>query len=413
MKPPEPCFYTAAESVTAGEPLEVFAHCPAGGELSISRLGADRTPEPPVLRTPIAPVTQLESYDRLTGFAWTSQAMATDASWRPGLYLVGLSSRHGDFRQAVIVSSSEPADVGVVLATNTWSAYNDFGGLSNYEDNALPLPLRWFHRAARIMNASIVLGERHVIPTVPLPASRPNARINQELTDPSADPVQDFSHLTRAEWAVLRHLDRQGAEYNVFTDRELASDPRPSSAKLLVFAAHSEYWSNEMQGRLITFTAGGGRALFLSGNNWYRRVRMTAHGLEVVEQKTDPDHVARHLGAAYTAEGYESSAPYRVTQPEHPIFANTGLGLGDLFGGPGERGEGASGHETDKIRASSGAAEVLAIGCNAEGPAYLTWRDTGRGGWICNFGSVLVGPWVERCPRLGMVVDNIVELGRS
>ncbi len=407
------CFYLGASSVVAGRDVDVHVHCPAGATLTVARLDADRRPGPPVVTTELPPTEQTGSYDHWTGFTWPARSVATERAWTPGLYLVELTSGTERYRQALIVSAPEPTDVCVVLSTNTWAAYNHFGGLSNYIDTATPTPLRQLYYLARVADLRVLLGQSRLVPSVPLPFRRPNDRIDEDLATLDADPVADFSHLVRAEWAVLRFLDQTGVAYTVCSDWDLAFGSSPTAARLLIFAAHSEYWSDEMRGRFLSFIGSGGRALFLSGNNWYRTVRHLEHGLEVVEQKVDPRFVARHLGTGYTVDGFATSAPFRVMQPDHPIFAGLDLSTGDVFGGPDERGPGASGHETDKVNIGSGPVDVLAIGCNAVGPAFMTWKDHPGGGWICNASSVTSGPWVERCPILGAVVTNVIDLARS
>ena len=86
-------------------------------------------------------------------------------------------------------------------------------------------------------------------------------------------------------------------------------------------------------------------------------------------------------------------APYEVIDADHWVFAGTGLKRGDLFGTKTlhERyGDGASGHETDKISPSSPKnITLLAKGLNPDdGGAHLTYFETKKGGAVFSVGSI-------------------------
>ncbi len=70
---------------------------------------------------------------------------------------------------------------------------------------------------------------------------------------------------------------------------------------------------------------------------------------------------------------------------------------------------GASGYETDKITKESSDVEVLAIGKNREGPAYMVFRETAGGGWVFNSASVASAPWVNEDPVFAAIVRNLID----
>jgi hypothetical protein len=170
-----------------------------------------------------------------------------------------------------------------------------------------------------------------------------------------------------------------------------------------------------MLGRLTAYLAGGGKAVFLSGNNIYRKVEFVAGAIVVRDFKADRVPVSRLLGASYNAWGYLQFAGYRVANAEHWAFEGIDVKVGDTFaerqfitstGAP--RMVGASGYETDKITGDSGDCDVLAIGKNREGPAYMVFRETGRGGWVFNTASVASAPWVNEDPVFAAIVRNLI-----
>jgi hypothetical protein len=102
---------------------------------------------------------------------------------------------------------------------------------------------------------------------------------------------------------------------------------------------------------------------------------------------------ANLLGVVCTETGIMTSAPYRVLDAGHWIFAKTGVRNGDLFGEktlhervPG----GASGHETDKRSPSSPKNTLLlAKGTNPdEGGSEIVIHEPGGGGAVFSVGSI-------------------------
>lgn len=102
---------------------------------------------------------------------------------------------------------------------------------------------------------------------------------------------------------------------------------------------------------------------------------------------------ANLLGVVFNPAGIMTGAPYRTLMADHWAFAGTGLKDGDHFGAkslhmrcPG----GASGHETDKVSASSPKnVQILAKGTNPDdGGADMVLFDTPSGGRVFSVGSI-------------------------
>src|SRR5947199_2533339 len=112
---------------------------------------------------------------------------------------------------------------------------------------------------------------------------------------------------------------------------------------------------------------GGGRLMYLGGNGINCAVEYLDEGRALRCLNAWPagfesrfharvESEANLLGVVFTDAGAMTVAPYAVIEPDHWAFAGTGLRRGDLFGVRTlhERyGDGASGHETDKISPSS------------------------------------------------------------
>src|SRR5262249_46606465 len=166
-----------------------------------------------------------------------------------------------------------------------------------------------------------------------------------------------------------------------------------------------EYWSAEMYRRVKNWVfERGGRLMYLGGNGLNCKVEYLDGGsrLRCLNQWPNGyesrfhyqvESEANLLGVVYSDPGAMTVAPYEVLEPEHWVFAGTGLQRGDLCGTrtlPDRYGDGASGHETDKITASSPRNVVLlARGLNPDGGgAHLVTFDTPSDGAVFSAGSI-------------------------
>ncbi len=408
---PELTAYIGKESHRVGDVVQVCVHSTQKARATLLRLG--KTLEEVERSQEIEPHEQSPVYDRWQGLRWQPNLEIETTDLLPGAYcLVFRTVDDPDvtYRVPLLLRSAKSRAVAVVASTNTWQAYNDFAGLSNYADHVSPWPLSWAKRLMALLNIQFQIGDRHHFPSVPLPTNRPNDAIDLDLRELQSCPIENFSHLLRAEWSLLRFLEEKDIEYNLYSDRDLAQAPEITDADILIFNTHSEYWSEEMIGRLQAYLFSGGQALFVSGNNQYRKVDLLEDSLVVYDFKTDAKETSELLGSAYDARGYQTYGGFRIAAAEHWLFDSLDVATGDLFAhavGHTGRPLGASGYETDKLTAHSGAVTVLAIGDNREGPAYMVYKQVGDGA-VLNTGSVASAPWVEKDPVLGGLVTRFI-----
>jgi hypothetical protein len=122
---------------------------------------------------------------------------------------------------------------------------------------------------------------------------------------------------------------------------------------------------------------------------------------------------ANLLGVVCTASGLMTAAPYRVIDASHWVFEGTGLAIGALFGEktlheriPG----GASGHETDKISASSPKNTLhLAKGINDDGGgADIAYHEPGGGGAVFSTGSITWVPALFTDAHVSRITKNVL-----
>jgi N,N-dimethylformamidase len=360
---------------------------------------------------------------------------------RSGLYYLEAKTESGRFYSFPwIVAPSIPcAPVAVVMATNTWNAYNNFGGRSNYV-NSTGLPPTPAVNArldqTRYTNAGVFREWGQPDDAYPpLSFERPEPcnviAEGTEVTDPIAGRQQ--CHLAPAEWRLLAWLEREGHGYDVYSESQLHDGTLDLDAyKVLIISAHPEYWSRDMYFRVKSWVhERGGRFMYLGGNGlnceviFLEQDRMKLNNYmpdeggafryfdselgRDVDSRFDRtvESEASLLGVAMTETGIMTSAPYRAIQTDHWVFAGTGIQNGDLFGTeslhercPG----GASGHETDKMSPASPKETVLlAKGTNPDdGGAEMTIYELPNGGAVFSAGSItypaalLVDPAISR-----------------
>jgi hypothetical protein len=247
----------------------------------------------------------------------------------------------------------------LVLSTNTYNAYNDWGGPSLYT------------------GASRVSFQR--------PMARGFLRKPEPyLRYPNLDEVDDPEHERFRTWCDLHGLarwsgssgwyqwerifvqwaERAGYAVDLAVNADLEDRPEVVAGyPLLVSVGHDEYWSWGMRDTAEAFVASGGNIAFLSGNSVCWQVRFGDAGNTMICHKsaeadplygTDQQHLVtglwcsmavgrpeNHLtGVSFSRGGYvrmgnavpKGSGGYTAWRPDHWVFRGAGLHYGDQFG---------------------------------------------------------------------------------
>ena len=359
-----------------------------------------------------------------TGVKWNSVGYANPVHKqhvpgpeRSGLYYFRAFTATGRrFSFPWVVAPAKPqAAVAVLAATINWNAYNAFGGRSNYINaDELPATPIVNSRAELSRYTSAGFGTWGFPAYAPLSFDRPEPFNDIAFEERITDPIEgrQACHLAPAEWRLLGWLEREGFPYDLYAENQLdAGTLDLSKYRVLVLSVHPEYWTRRMYDRVKRWVFHeGGRLMYLGGNGLNCEVELAGDAMLVRNGSiTDlwPRGMGGHesrfamrheseanlLGVVFTPAGAMTGAPYRVLEPDHWAFAGTGLHKGDTFGEkclhqrcPG----GASGHETDKVSASSPKNVLrLAKGLNPDdGGAEMVVFDTPSGGMVFSVGSI-------------------------
>lgn len=426
--------------VRSGERAEFRVHSVAPYRLSLWRYGHEQEfvrilgwfdehgPLATMQVTPDGDYTQ-------TGVQWNRRGYGSsphhtqlaEAPTRSGLYYLHAENERDEFFSFpwVVAPATPSAPVAVLASTNTWNAYNNFGGRSNYI-NAAGLP------ATPVVNARLELprytdgafsewGAALDGAFPPLSFERPEpgnvVPAGARPTDPIAGRLA--SSLAPAEWRLLAWLEREGQAYDYYAEAQLHDGTLDLGAyKVLIISVHPEYWTRPMFERVRDWADRGGRLISLGGNGINCEVelptpdtmRCKTHlraegGALGMRDPADPSGYyesrfhrtvapeASLLGVVTTESGIMTGAPYRALRANHWAFAGTGLRDGDSFGEASlhERCRGgASGHETDKLspHAPLGAL-VLAKGLNPDdGGAEIVYHERPGSGAVFSVGSI-------------------------
>ncbi|CAA9329238.1 MAG: hypothetical protein AVDCRST_MAG36-832 [uncultured Nocardioidaceae bacterium] len=364
--------YPTTSSVDAGDVVELCCSADvAVVAVEVARVGADR--EVVWARTEVPARVQDVPPDAASrGCGWEpTLTVPVGPEWRSGYYEVvvrGLDPGTGLLTEALtFFVVRPPADraarrdsVLLVLATNTYAAYNDWGGHNLYTGG---------HR---------VSFDRPWAPGL-LSKPEPHRRY------PNVDDVPDLDHQRFRQWTSVHGLspwcgstgwhnwekpfvewaERAGYRVHVAVNGDL--EHRPDVVQdhpLVVSVGHDEYWSWGMRDTVEEHLAGGGSCAFFSGNSVCWQVRFEDDGRTVVSYKadheqdpvrgTDQAHLLttawaaaevgrpeNHLtGVSFSRGGYirmgravpRASGGYTVWRPDHWAFEGTGLRYGDVLG---------------------------------------------------------------------------------
>ena len=312
------------------------------------------------------------------GAGWPETVAFAAGDWRSGFYELRLVARRDDGTSVVrsagfvlrAAAGMRPARPLLALATNTWNAYNDWGGGNLYTGATHVSFLRPFAHglidrpdAVRHRNAN-----RGREPDLGMQAWTDYVRAHRVCSWSGSAGLASF------EAPFIAWAERAGYELDYATNADLEQRPELLDGRgLYVSVGHDEYWSSGMRDRVEAYVAGGGNAMFLSGNTSFWQVRLEDGGATMVSYKgmarvadpvadrrlmtsfwSDPQigrPETRLTGLTFSRGGYHRIAGgvprgaggYTVWRPRHWLFAGTDLRYGDVLGGE----HGAVGYECD------------------------------------------------------------------
>ncbi|WP_018352521.1 N,N-dimethylformamidase beta subunit family domain-containing protein [Longispora albida] len=319
---------------------------------------------------------------RIEGCGWTENlSVPVPVTWRSGVYAVEVTGKHGisQLLPFIVKPGSPQGQFMVLLPTNTYHAYNEWGGHGQYSADLLK-------QRVLSMNRPMPLG------------------------------------FFNADLYLLMWMDREGLTFDVYADADLDANPSlPQSYTGLVLGSHPEYYSPAMRQALITYQDSGGKIIYCGGNGIFERVSYSADRSQVIFRRADgardlwDDYglpASQIVGTNYNACSDYTWGPYKVTQ-QHPLLTGTGLNVGDTFGAFGYNGP-ASGLETDNLLGGDGEAfpeEIFAVGAHgcASGGAVMCLVQKGNG-WAFSASSMSFTGALLTDTKMSTILRNVFDL---
>jgi len=303
------------------------------------------------------------------------------ADWRSGYYELRFEGEDGAVgRHMLCVKPATPtARAVLVLATNTYHAYNSWGGANSYAwvggpEPALVPPDPADHTIARRLST-----RRPFSPGILQPSSPTHRIVNphrrgfreRASTGEVSDEVKaggqgwdcPAGFVDKWEHAFVAWAEAAGYALDYVIDADLETETL-DGYRVALFVGHSEYWSWHQRAEVERFVDAGGRIAILSGNTCYWQCR--PEGTEIAFYKQfaeNEDPVAgtpayRHLtsglwaspwvgkpeaqltGLSFLYGGYHrfgmcvsrGVGGYTVAREDHWALAGTDLYWGDVFG---------------------------------------------------------------------------------
>jgi hypothetical protein len=313
------------------------------------------------------------------GCGWpAAMVLGVDPAWRSGYYEVvleidvdGKRRRSHAFFVVRPPTGAPTAPILLALSTNTWNAYNDFGGNQLYTGATSvsfqrPMARGYLHKPP---------GHGRRVTTVYSPDPEMAAHRGY-LALNHLSPFAGSAGWPDWELPFLQWAEREGYAVDVVLNADLAEHPGLLAAtadeggySLYLSVGHDEYWSGHMRDTVEGFIGRGGNAAFLSGNTSFWQVRLedpTPEGPAATMVgykgffKSDPVYGTDRIGelsamwsdkeigrpenlmtgVSFVRGGYHrigkratrGAGGYTIHRPGHWLFEGTGLDYGDVLG---------------------------------------------------------------------------------
>jgi hypothetical protein len=270
-------------------------------------------------------------------------------AWLSGFYLITLTAHDAPADRAVgyagfvVHAGRQRARALLVLATNTYNAYNSWGGKSLYTGGSRVSFARPFGRGM-LMRPSTERDDRKSRPTYRREEPDVDGMIYQQYRFANGYPgfmgsAGWFTYERRfVEWA-----EGQGFEFDYAVSSDLERVPETVAGYDVVLGVgHDEYWSAGQRAAIEGHVRGGGNYVSLSGNTMFWQVRLEAGGRAMVCHKYRAHEVDPVVGTEAQATMTGMWADPLVARPETALLgAGSAYGLYSRFGAATPRGSGA------------------------------------------------------------------------
>ena len=340
--------YCSRQSVKAGEKLDFFISTKPASKfiLEIFRTGYYGGAGARHMTTlgpfdgKTQPVPEMGA-NRLRECQWeASTSLTIPADWTSGVYLGRLSTVPDNADQPYwqsyvifIVKDDRKADILFQCSDNTWQAYNQWP-----------------------VNESLYTDPRAAhAPGVSVSFDRPYGKYVQIFDNPQSMGSGEF---LLWEFPISYWLEKEGYDVTYCSNVDNLDPANLSRVKAMISPGHDEYWDLRQYQNVKQAIAGGLSVLWLSANDVYmvtpftpnaagaanrRLTRETCYGEFREEEKEayskvlgpfeNPGPDEREIIGARTIVPFNGGGDWTCAQPDHWLFAGTGMKKGDSIPG--------------------------------------------------------------------------------
>ncbi|MGH3104811.1 MAG: N,N-dimethylformamidase beta subunit family domain-containing protein, partial [Gaiellaceae bacterium] len=372
---------TARRSYAPGEPADLLIAADAATlRVQVFHYGGSSRPADRDLRTNGLAVTPPVSVDwRAHRHAPSRLRFLRAGEWQSGLYFVRVTADDGRVGYAPFILRPRRLGaerVAVVLATNTWQAYN-------------------FHDAD-----GDGWGDSWYVS---------DATRSVDMTRPYLDFGVPFRFrdwdLTFIAWA-----NRTGKRVDYLSDEDLdaagTGDRLRAAYDLIVFPGHEEYVTARGYDVVRRYRDLGGNLLFLSANNFFWRVRRD--GRRLVKERLWRDlgqPESALVGTQYVGSDQgQRQGPYVVTDADAAgwVFDGTGLAPGGAFGRYGIEIDASTPASPPGTQVVARIPDLMGAGRSAE----MTYYETAAGARVFAAGALNFAASIDT-PPVTRLVENV------
>jgi len=385
-----PWFYPDQVSAEPGQQVHIHASVKANPcVLTVSRVGLTHTDVATYKSLEINHYEIPDNSDQ-NGCNWpVAFSFEIGSDWAPGYYDLLLEDGEGRKTHHFIcvrrAADSEKAKAVIILSTNTYTAYNYWGGANAYA-NVEGLLAGEVSPEDSIQGAIGRLSRMRPYPQTLIAPPQGVARlINLEpraigqmaipgdlewMQKHQPSPYDGSAcYLRKWENVFVEWLESHGYEIDYLTDHdfEAADTDKLDGYESVLIVGHSEYWSAHQKNALERFVDQGGKLAIFSGNTCYWKIRWEDEAKTMIAYKwrgheddplwsdpatrKDATHLWSHeafqapeaelTGLSFLYGGYHriamcvarGSSGYTIYNDEHWALKDTDLYYGDQIGG--------------------------------------------------------------------------------
>lgn len=274
------------------------------------------------------------------------------------IFFVEIKNKNNENFYVPFVVNRKSNHIAVVANTNTWTAYNEYGGASFYTKSP---PKSSYTEKNDFSKTGTIRCSFH----------KPNIRISDNIDSFLRKKTIEREHLLYGETFLWVYLNQFEYKFDIITDSDIEDYTNLQNRKIIILNCHPEYWSHKMTYMLDKAMQSGVNLIYVGGNAIWRKIVFSENAIEKIgypfcgkvlnrysNNLTIDDFAIGNkltcqpynlLGMFYDNRGDNSYNDIKCINGDHWLMKEAGISTGDILGVENS-GCKPSGHECDKVR---------------------------------------------------------------